>query len=139
MKERYSWITDKMFDQRLIDIVESEPPSSWIYIPGVYECLAEYYNNQIIDDLQEERDSQAIIAFAVTSEDGDGSTVIMTFDQLKVMFDVSFMTLEDLVRKATWHALPKAEISKDIDEPYMIEAITTTRGELIDMPEFKGW
>ncbi len=42
-------ISSDEFDEILIRIVDQEPGETLIQIPGVYEVLSEYYNNEVID------------------------------------------------------------------------------------------
>lgn len=44
-------ITQKEFDDRLMDKVGRE----LLTIPGIYEIVAEYYNNEIVDEITEQR------------------------------------------------------------------------------------
>lgn len=46
---KISDITQEMFNDMLLKVVDEEKPSSLILIPGVYECVSEYYNNEVID------------------------------------------------------------------------------------------
>lgn len=50
----YSWITTQMFDDKLEEIIDTEG-SFVLDVPGVYELLAGHYNNQVLDELDEER------------------------------------------------------------------------------------
>lgn len=45
----YSKLTDEEFDNILIEILDEEPASSLLYIGGIYEIVAEYYNNEVLD------------------------------------------------------------------------------------------
>lgn len=46
-------ITTEEFDQGLQEIIESESAASFLTIPGVYEILSEYYNNEVISNWEE--------------------------------------------------------------------------------------
>lgn len=42
-------ITDEMFDGKLLEICESTPMIAILRVEGVYEALAEHFNNDVID------------------------------------------------------------------------------------------
>jgi hypothetical protein len=48
----YNWVTDEMFDNKLVEIIDRYPASHLLGIPGVYEAVAEHYNNQVLDELE---------------------------------------------------------------------------------------
>ncbi len=52
------------FDAKLAEILDEQPASYLLTIPGVYEVLAEQYNNDVLDALKEE------------DADADGSAVL---------------------------------------------------------------
>lgn len=41
--------TDEEFDTILSDIMDEEKGSSFLSIPGIYELVAEHFNNEILD------------------------------------------------------------------------------------------
>ena len=45
---------DEDFNRLLLEILDTESPQTLISIPGVYELLAEYYNNDVLDMWKEE-------------------------------------------------------------------------------------
>ncbi|MCP4156670.1 MAG: hypothetical protein GY757_53650 [bacterium] len=45
----YKDMTQEEFDQILIDLLDDAPASHLLTIPGIYEILAEHYNNEILD------------------------------------------------------------------------------------------
>ena len=47
-------ITNEMFDNELMRILSEQRANQLIDIPGIYEILAEHYNNEIIDNLTTE-------------------------------------------------------------------------------------
>jgi hypothetical protein len=61
----HSWVTTEMFDSRLREIVNDElntaisPFDNLISIPGVYEILAEHYNNDVLNELEDDRQESA--------------------------------------------------------------------------------
>jgi len=58
----YSWVTQEMFDGKLIDIVNDElntaisPFNNLVSIPGIYEILSEHYNNAVLTELESDRE-----------------------------------------------------------------------------------
>lgn len=51
----YSWVTQEMFDKKLEDIVEQQKGGALLRIPGVYEIVKEHYNNDVLEELEEDR------------------------------------------------------------------------------------
>ena len=51
----YSWVTDEMFDDALMEIVEKEGLISLLRIEGVYELVKEHYNNKVLEKLEQSR------------------------------------------------------------------------------------
>lgn len=45
-------ITDAEFDQAVIDLATEDGMAAVARIPGVWECLSEYYNNDAIDKVR---------------------------------------------------------------------------------------
>lgn len=58
MTGKYDWITDEMFDNKLEEIVGRMSTSELLGTPGVHEALREELNNDILDELQSEREEQ---------------------------------------------------------------------------------
>lgn len=48
-------ITDEMFDLKLLEICENTPMISILRVEGVYEALAEHFNNFVIDSIIADR------------------------------------------------------------------------------------
>jgi len=51
----YSWITDEMFDEALMEIVDNQGLVSLLRIEGVYELVKEHYNNEVLEKLEQNR------------------------------------------------------------------------------------
>lgn len=57
----YSWVTDEMFDNKLKNIINidlkktNDPASVILSIGGIYEILSEEYNNDVLEALDDER------------------------------------------------------------------------------------
>ena len=49
MKNEYSNMTQEDFDTILIKLINESPASHLLNIPGVYEAIAEEYNNCVLD------------------------------------------------------------------------------------------
>lgn len=55
--EDFSWVTTEMFDEELKEILASDNDAvSLLSIPGIYEILAEHYNNEILVNLKRHRE-----------------------------------------------------------------------------------
>jgi hypothetical protein len=49
MSDKYAEMTTEEFDAQLAEIMDEEPrPSALLSIDGVYECVSEHYNNDIL-------------------------------------------------------------------------------------------
>lgn len=46
------------FDRKLVDILETESVVHLLSVPGVYEILSEHYNNQVVRELEEEKNDR---------------------------------------------------------------------------------
>lgn len=46
---KYSKMTDEDFDEILKDVLEDVCTGELLSIPGIYEILAEEYNNEVLD------------------------------------------------------------------------------------------
>ena len=55
----YSWVTHKMFDKKLEEIIEER--FDIISIPGVYEVLSEHFSDQVLEELEEDREDDITI------------------------------------------------------------------------------
>lgn len=52
----YDWITIGMFDEKVHELARKDGTSFLlIAIPGVYEIVAEHYNNAVLEALENER------------------------------------------------------------------------------------
>ena len=54
----YSWVTDEMFDEALMEIVDKQVITSLIRIEGVYELVKEHYNNEVLAKLEERKEEE---------------------------------------------------------------------------------
>jgi len=47
----YSKMTNEDFHNCLIDVIRNEDLAieDWLMIPGIYEIMREYYNNEVLD------------------------------------------------------------------------------------------
>ena len=58
MSDRYEKMTDEDFYRILEDILNEMSGDSILVIPGLYEVLAEYFNNEILDRWEDEQDGK---------------------------------------------------------------------------------
>ena len=50
MDNKYDKLTDEEFDNILAELMDEDgPASALLSIPGIYEVVSEYYNNDILD------------------------------------------------------------------------------------------
>jgi hypothetical protein len=54
----YSYVTDEMFQNKLEEIVEAASTEELMSIPGISEILREHYNNDVLCELDEEREEE---------------------------------------------------------------------------------
>jgi hypothetical protein len=54
-KDDYSWVTDEMYDEALLEICSQERMWTILRIEGVYECVKEHYNNDVLASLEASR------------------------------------------------------------------------------------
>ena len=54
----YSKMTQEDFDYILFDLIAREDPTFLATIPGVYEILSEYYNNDVLSKWAEEQEEE---------------------------------------------------------------------------------
>ena len=54
----YSWVTEEMFDEALMEIVDKQGIISLIRIEGVYELVKEHYNNEVLAKLEERKEEE---------------------------------------------------------------------------------
>lgn len=57
--EDFGWVTTEMFDEELKEILSDEDPVGLLSIPGIYEILAEHFNNEVLTNLQRQREDEA--------------------------------------------------------------------------------
>ena len=50
-EEMIMQITEEEFDEKLLEICENTPMISILRVEGVYEALAEHFNNFVIDSI----------------------------------------------------------------------------------------
>ena len=56
----YDWITDEMFDDALMEIIDKVRINTLVReVEGVYELVKEYYNNDVLTKLEKERGEEA--------------------------------------------------------------------------------
>ena len=53
-EDKYAFITDDMFDKKLLQCMKRYSMESILQIEGVYEHVAEYFNNEVLDELLQE-------------------------------------------------------------------------------------
>ena len=51
----FSWVTDEMFSSKLEELIGEYFMTDWRDIPGVYDAVREFYNNEVLKKLEEER------------------------------------------------------------------------------------
>ena len=57
MTSKNDWITDEMFDDKLREICYEEGVHFLLdHVPGVYESAKEYFKNEVVEELEEERE-----------------------------------------------------------------------------------
>ena len=54
----YSKMTDEDFDKHLYCVLDGMTPNDLLLIPGVYEIVAEYFNNDILESWAEDQEGQ---------------------------------------------------------------------------------
>ena len=54
----YDWVTDEMFDKALVVMLKEMGADQLLNISGVYELVAEAYNNTIFEKLEQEREEE---------------------------------------------------------------------------------
>lgn len=57
MAGTYDKMSTDDFDRLLAEVINKETPDTLLAIPGVYEVLAEHYNNEVLDAWQAEQDA----------------------------------------------------------------------------------
>lgn len=56
MAKDYSWVTTEMFDQKLRELAQD---FDLLTIPGVYELVAEDFNNEVLAALEQDREDES--------------------------------------------------------------------------------
>ena len=51
--KKYENLTDDRFDEILVTLVNQSPASYLLSIPGVYELVAEEYNNEVLEHYEQ--------------------------------------------------------------------------------------
>lgn len=54
----FEWVTHEMFVEELKEILANEYAPDLLSIPGIYEVLAEHFNNEILTNLQRHREDE---------------------------------------------------------------------------------
>ena len=49
MEEDYREITQEEFDKTLVDCLRKNTGEQLLFIPGIYEIVAEYFNDEVMD------------------------------------------------------------------------------------------
>lgn len=47
-------ITNEQFDSKLAELLDEQPASVLLSVPGVYEILSEHFNNDVIDAIEDD-------------------------------------------------------------------------------------
>ena len=66
MKRRmttYDEMTNDDFDRLLMEIMDESPASALLTIPGIYEIIAEYFNNEVLERWERERDANLLLNY----------------------------------------------------------------------------
>jgi hypothetical protein len=56
MANCYEKMTDKDFSRILEDVLNEETGGSLLSIPGLYEVVSEYFNNEVLSRWEDEQD-----------------------------------------------------------------------------------
>lgn len=54
MKSKSRKITTEEFNRILVEIIRETDPITLLRVPGVYEALAEYFNNEVLEKWEKE-------------------------------------------------------------------------------------
>lgn len=54
-QNKYDWVTDEMFENKLNELANEE---DLMNIPGVYELVQEHLNNDVLKELEKEREDE---------------------------------------------------------------------------------
>lgn len=54
----YSKMTNDDFEKHLLYVLDGMTPNDFLSIPGVYEIVAEYFNNDILESWAEDQEDQ---------------------------------------------------------------------------------
>lgn len=52
----FEWVTHEMFVEELKEILAGQTALELLDIPGIWEILAEHYNNEVLTNLQRHRE-----------------------------------------------------------------------------------
>ena len=53
---KYAQLSTERFDEILLELCNDEGAGTLLTIPGVYEIVAEHYNNDVLDRWKDEQD-----------------------------------------------------------------------------------
>ena len=68
----HEWITDEMFETKLREICHEEGVDFLLtHIPGVHEAVREYFNNDVIEELDDERQEDTYTTDWDDTEEGE--------------------------------------------------------------------
>ena len=58
---KYDAMTDEDFDRLLLVAMKDDGMGNVLTIPGVYECVSEHYNNEVLDkwEYEQQREGKA--------------------------------------------------------------------------------
>jgi len=72
MTHEYDWITDEMYDAKLREICHVEGSDFLVtHVTGVYEAVREYFNNDVIQELEDEREERIYTTDWDDTEEGE--------------------------------------------------------------------
>jgi hypothetical protein len=112
----YSWITNEMMDQAIRELAVADGAESLLFIPGVWEPVAERYNNDALKLLEERRPTKckADVAYAIGEQEG-------SWHRLEVEFEDHPNTYSDLSEQ------------ERLDRQAIRAAMRTLHDEILDM------
>jgi len=97
--QKYADITKEDFDKRLQGMIEDNT-TTLLHIPGLYEVVSEFFNNDIIEEYEEENDhfldyDTVNQMFCDSFEDCQGRDIWHTIDRIKHKVNDDIMLRED--------------------------------------------
>ena len=69
-KTDYEWVTSELFDRKLAEIVGEMTGWEVIQIPEVYVAVSEHLNNQVLEELEQEREQEKLLDENTTADRG---------------------------------------------------------------------